>query len=259
MNLDVVPVTALVVGALTLALLLADAVTAVIDARRVRDEDEPDSLTRGRIRQLAWAVAITAALAVLVAFGVDSAARLIWVGASPAAGAFVLLTSAAGAFLVGLVAVVAIVRRERPSYARIRRDLRDRDTVRLEPGELEEFERRFERADRVRGRRDGTRVALRVIGLIVVLLADVVLAVTDRSWIALAAVSAALAIAAFVVALRAGAVRARALAAVLDTQRAEVAALLERARIPQRGRTPGLRDRVSRALAILREQQAPRK
>jgi len=32
-------------------------------------------------------------------------------------------------------------------------------------------------------------------------------------------------------------------------------ALLERARIPQRKNVPGLRDRVARALAILREQQ----
>jgi len=42
---------------------------------------------------------------------------------------------------------------------------------------------------------------------------------------------------------------------VRAAQRAEVVALLERARIPQRKNVPGLRDRVSRALAILREQQ----
>jgi hypothetical protein len=50
-------------------------------------------------------------------------------------------------------------------------------------------------------------------------------------------------------------VRITALDEVLDVQRAEVVALLERARIPQRGSVPGLRDRVSRALKILREQQ----
>ena len=44
--------------------------------------------------------------------------------------------------------------------------------------------------------------------------------------------------------------------AVLDGQRAEVQALIERARIPRPGRVPGLRDRVSRALAILREKQS---
>ncbi len=66
---------------------------------------------------------------------------------------------------------------------------------------------------------------------------------------------ALLSIAAFVVTVRAGAVRLTALDAVLDVQRAEVVALLERARIPQRGSVPGLRDRVTRALKILREQQ----
>jgi hypothetical protein len=42
---------------------------------------------------------------------------------------------------------------------------------------------------------------------------------------------------------------------VLEAQRVEVVAMLERARIPQRGSVPGLRDRVTRALAILREKQ----
>jgi hypothetical protein len=60
---------------------------------------------------------------------------------------------------------------------------------------------------------------------------------------------------AFVVALRAGAVHRARLDAVLEAQRDEVVAMLERARIPQRGSVPGLRDRVARALAILREKQ----
>jgi hypothetical protein len=62
-------------------------------------------------------------------------------------------------------------------------------------------------------------------------------------------------IVAFVVALRAARVHARRLDAVLESQRDEVVAMLQRARIPQRGRVPGLRERVSRALTILREQQ----
>jgi len=66
---------------------------------------------------------------------------------------------------------------------------------------------------------------------------------------------AVLGAAAFVVSLRARVVANAALDAVLDTQRAEVAVLLERARIPARGRVPGLGNRVARALAILREQQ----
>jgi hypothetical protein len=71
----------------------------------------------------------------------------------------------------------------------------------------------------------------------------------------LAIVGAGLAIAAFIVAVRASVVRQEAIDAVSAAQRAEVVALLERARIPQRKNVPGLRDRVTRALAILREQQ----
>jgi hypothetical protein len=63
---------------------------------------------------------------------------------------------------------------------------------------------------------------------------------------------------AFVIALRASAIHRRRLEAVLDSQRDEVVAMLERARIPQRGKVPGLRDRVTRALAILREKQRER-
>jgi hypothetical protein len=66
---------------------------------------------------------------------------------------------------------------------------------------------------------------------------------------------AVLGAAAFVVSLRARVIADAALDAVLDTQRAEVAVLLERARIPARGKVPGLGNRVARALAILREQQ----
>jgi hypothetical protein len=50
--------SALFVGAVVLGLQLADAISAVYDARRVRDlavadTDEPDSLTRRRVRELA--------------------------------------------------------------------------------------------------------------------------------------------------------------------------------------------------------------
>jgi hypothetical protein len=67
--------------------------------------------------------------------------------------------------------------------------------------------------------------------------------------------AAGLSVAAFVVAVRSDVVRGAAVEAVLASQRAEVVAMLEHARIPHRRGVPGLRDRVSRALAILREQQ----
>lgn len=260
LDLEAVITTALFIGIITLGLQVADAVSSVVDARSVRDEDEPERLTRTRMRELSWTIAVTAALAVFIAFGVDSAARLVWSDNRPLIGAIVLVACGVVAFLVGLVAVIAVVRRERPTYARIRRDLRDRSTMSLESAELEEFAARLERADRVRERRSQAGTVLRGIGLLFVLALSAVLiwaGVTtgDVRLIVGAAVAAALGIAAFVVAVRAGSVRLTALDAVLDQQRGEVVALLERARIPQRGRVPGLRDRVARALSILREQQ----
>jgi len=126
--------------------------------------------------------------------------------------------------------------------------------------ELSDFEERFARADRARERRSQANTLLRSIGvLVVVVLSGLVvwagITVGDPLLIAGFGGAALLSIAAFVVTVRAGAVRLTALDAVLDAQRAEVVALLERARIPQRGSVPGLRDRVAKALNILREQQ----
>jgi hypothetical protein len=260
LDLEALLTVALFVGSVVLGLQIFDAIISVIDARSVRDEDEPEKLTRTRLRELIWTLAVTAALAVIVALGVDSAARLVWDDERPLVGAFVLLACGAVAFLIGLVAVVAVVRRERPTYARIRRDLRDRSSFTLDAEELSDFEERFARADRVRERRSQANTLLRAIGvLVVVILSGLVvwagIAVGDPLLIAGFGAAALLSIAAFVVTVRAGAVRLTALDAVLDAQRAEVVALLERARIPQRGSVPGLRDRVAKALNILREQQ----
>jgi len=257
---------ALFSGSVVLALQIFDAIISVIDARRVRasaekeEGDDPENLTRNRLRDLIWALAVTAALAVLLAFGVNSAARLVWEDERPLVGAAVLVVSGAVAFLVGLVAAVAVVRRERPTYARIRRDLRDRSSFTLDAAELIEFEERFARADRVRERRSQASTLLRALGVLTVLILSGLviwagIQVGDPLLIVGFGGAALLSIAAFVVTVRAGAIRLTALDAVLDQQRAEVVALLERARIPQRGSVPGLRDRVARALNILREQQ----
>jgi hypothetical protein len=260
LDVEVLLTIALFVGSVVLGLQLADAVFSVIDARTVRDEDDPEKLTRSRIRELVFAVAVTAALAVIVAFAVDSAGRLVWDEQRPVIGALLLFACGAVAFLIGIVAVVAVVRRERPTYARIRRDLRDRSSFTLEAGELADFEDRLARADRLRARRSQAGTVLRAIGVLTVLVLSILVIVAgigtgDARLIAGFAAAGLLSVAAFVVAVRAGSIRLTALDAVLDSQRAEVEAMLERARIPQRGQTPGLRDRVAKALAILREQQ----
>ena len=259
MDIPALLTSALFIGGVVLGLMIADAVGGVIEARRARnadDDSEPDTLTRVRVRELSWTVVVTAALAVIVAFGVDSAARLVWNDDRPLVGAAILFGLTLLSFLIGIVAVVAVVRRERPTYARIRRDLRDRSSFTLERPELLEFEERLDRADRSRTRRSQAATVLRAVGVLVLAGLTVLAALLLTPAVAIGfGAGAVLGAAAFVVSLRARVVANAALDAVLDTQRAEVAVLLERARIPARGRVPGLGNRVARALAILREQQ----
>ena len=259
MDIPALLTSALFIGGVVLGLMIADAVGGVIEARRARsadDDSEPDTLTRVRVRELSWTVVVTAALAVIVAFGVDSAARLVWNDDRPLVGAAILFGLTLLSFLIGIVAVVAVVRRERPTYARIRRDLRDRSSFTLDRPELLEFEERLDRADRSRTRRSQAATVLRAVGVLVLAGLTVLAALLFTPVVAIGfGAGAVLGAAAFVVSLRARVVANAALDAVLDTQRAEVAVLLERARIPARGRVPGLGNRVARALAILREQQ----
>ena len=252
---DPLLVGALVAGLAALVLQVSDAIGALVDAGRVRDStsedrDESDTVTRRRGRELFWTLALTATLAVLVAYGVDRATRLAW-----GAGVGVLLFTALAAFVVGCVGVLAVLRRERPTYARLRRDLRDRSTFTVDAAELRDFDQRLERADRVRNRRPRAALVLRILGLVLVAAATVVVAMDAPALLVAAVAGVVVHLIAFVVALRAAAIHRVRLEGVLEAQRDEVVAMLERARIPQRGSVPGLRDRVTRALAILREKQ----
>jgi hypothetical protein len=247
---DPVLIGLIAAGLAALVLQVSDLIFALIDAATVRDSDEPDALTKRRGRELFWAVAVTATLSVLVAYTVDRAARLAW-----GAGVGVLLLTALATFVVGCVGALVVLRRERPTYARLRRDLRDRSTFTVDADELGDFVVRLERADRVRSRRPTAALALRILGLLLIVTAAALVVVDAPTLLPAAIAAVAVHLAAFVVALRASAVHRERLEAVLDAQRDEVVAMLERARIPQRGRVPGLRDRVSRALTILREQQ----
>jgi hypothetical protein len=246
-------------AAAALGLQIGSAVGAVLDAVTVRDSDEPDAITRTRMRELIWTFAVLASVAVFVAFATDAAARLVWESRDVAAGLGLLVLTALVTFLVGAVGVVAILRRERPTYARLRRDLRDRSTFTVTTDELADFDARLARADEIRRRRRPARWAIRIIGVVIVatvgVFTGVILAVegSGLAWVFLGGVVAE--VIAVVVDVRAGAVHRARLDAVLEAQRQEVVAMLERARIPQRGNVPGLRDRVSRALAILREKQ----
>lgn len=251
---------ALFVGGVTVLLMVVDAVTGSIEARRARDDDDLRALSERRIRDLVWTIAITAVLAVGLAFTVDSVIRSsVNVHGDLVAVFGLLVATSAVVFVVGVIGALAAVRRERPSYARIRRDLRERDSLSMDPAELRAYQLRLARADRVRERRYSTSSLLRVLGLVIVLAVGVgavaVNGTADVRLVAVAVVQVVLAIAAFVVGLRSAEVRQGAIEGVLTAQRAEVAGLLERAKIPPRAQVPGLSRRVSRALAILREQQ----
>jgi len=261
---DLVPllVVALILQVALLALQIGDAITGFIDARRVRDSDDPEVITRTSVRELTWTMAVTAVAAVLLGFGVDVAARALLDEQRPFLAFLILLLVALVAFGIGTAAVLAVVRRDRPTYARIRRDLRDRSILQLDEVELAHFELRLAEADRTRARRDAAGPTLRLVALLAVIGIGVASAVGGFAeglpGLAIPAIVAAgLSVAAFIIAVRASVVRAGAIEVVRRAQRAEVVALLERARIPQRKNVPGLRDRVARALAILREQQKP--
>lgn len=246
-------------AAAALVLQIANAVDSLIDAAAVRDSDEPDALTRTRARELVWALAVLAPVAVFIAFGVDGAARSVWTHGQALSGVALLFATAIAAFLAGAAGVLAMLRRERPTYARLRRDLRDRSTFTVSQEELASFDDRLARADALRARRPVTSLSLQITGLVLVTGVGGVMSVSSAlagsSLVWWVGGAMALEIVAFIVALRASAVHRERIEEVFDAQRDEVVAMLERARIPQRGRVPGLRDRVSRALAILREQQ----
>src|SRR5690606_434141 len=135
-----------------------------------------------------------------------------------------LFSAAIVAFAIGAVGQLILQRRERPTFARLRRDLRDRSTFTIEPDELRDFEERLARADRVRERRPRAAFVLRLVGLALVagvVVAGVVLRPDLVGWFALAAAVEAVA---FSVAIIAAGARWRRLDAVLSMQRAEVAA-----------------------------------
>ncbi len=249
-----------VTAVLALALQVLDAVVTTVESRTIRDEDDAEAVARRRLGELTWTIAVTAAAAVVIAAGVDFAGRLVDEPRTLGWGIVSLLLVALIAFGLGMIGVLAVVRRDRPTYARIRRDLRDRPQLRLDDEELAAVTARLEAADRRRARRARAGMRLRILGATMLITCASVLitagAVTGQPTVAVLAALAVVAdVAALTVAIVAVRRRSTALEAVLDAQRAEVSAMIERARIPVRAPVPGLRDRVHRALAILREQQ----
>lgn len=170
----------------------------------------------------------------------------------------VVVTALAALLLADAVrGMTVLARADRPSYARLRRELRERRGTAFSADELDDLTDRLARVDRIERRRPRIAMTSRLVALALV---GAGLAV--GWWVAdgptvpvvlgvVTVVALVAAIVAGVAAVRVGERRW----AVAAAQRSEVVRLLEDARLPQRQRVPGLGDRVTRALAILREKQ----
>ena len=230
------------------------------DAKLLKDEDVFDATTRRRIRESLWALPATAGAAVIVAFALDGAGRLIWDLGRITEGVTVLVVCLVLAVGIGLAATMAIAADEKPTYARLRRDLRDSLARGVTNDEIDEFERSVTVVDERLLKQSRVGLLLRIAAAVVasvVILAFVIARFQEQAFVegGLLIVLLLLEGALFIASLAAASDLRRRRTEVYTDQKKELEAMIERARIPRRGPIPGLRDRVSRALAILRETQ----
>jgi hypothetical protein len=261
---------ALAVTAVALVLQLVD----VLTGHQVRRAGRAAG-SRDRDRVLTWTIAWCSIALVLLAVGVDLALRLILESGLLTAGLLGLVGLVAAAGIVALLAARAL-RRPQTGYQVIRDELRALPGTRLARGRLADFR---SWVDAVDARQDDVhqRVLLgRLVRAVPPLLAlaslvlAVALALTEAAaptgifaptgaadwWLVAVFVVLLLATGWLAVSgARLSLARDLALNAVHQKQRAEVFLLLEELERKVPRRATGLTERVSRALAILREQQ----
>ena len=219
--------------------------------------------TRDRDRILAWTIAVCAIVLVLVVLGVDFASRLLLDHAEFLWGALLLVALVAAGAITALLAARA-VRRPQTGYQVFRDELRAQAGSRLAKGRLADYRSWLSaidaRANDVRRRVIVGRWvrAIPVVVSLVLLVGAIWLAALGELavWGAVLAVipvilSTWLAIWGARIALA----RNLAIHAVHQKQRAEAILLLEDLDRKAPRKVAGLSERVSRALAILREQQ----
>lgn len=219
--------------------------------------------TRDRDRVLSWTVAVCSITLVIVILGVDLAMRLLVDRAELLWGLLVLIALVAVAAITALLAARAL-RRPNTGYQVFREELRAHAGSRLAKGRLADYRAWLSaidaRANDVRRRVIVGRVvrAVPVLVAAVAFAAAVLLVVVGElqpwhaglclvpmavsSWLALWGARTALA-------------RNLAIHAVHQKQRAEAIILLDDLERKTPRKVVGLTERVSRALAILREQQ----
>lgn len=249
---------AVAVWALAFLLQLIDVVTGHQVKRAGRAAG-----TRDRNRVLVWAIAVCAIVLVLLILGVDFAARLLVESAEMLWGALALVGLFAVGTLTALLAAQAL-RRPQTGYHVFRDELRAQTGSRIAKGRLADYRSWLAtidaRANDVRRRVIAGRVvrAIPVAIAVVALVAAAWLSALGGmpQWTAAACVVPIL-ISTWLAVLGARTALARNLAihAVHQKQRAEAILLLEDLDRKTPRKVAGLTERVSRALAILREQQ----
>jgi hypothetical protein len=219
-----------------------------------------------------WMPPAASLLAVAVMLGADSAGRLLF-GGRPWSGVIILLGLAVVMTAAALGALVLLRQRTVPSYALLREKLRMLRGSKLSKDEVIDLNRELAIIDTLHHRGSATptnvqaaiaataranrwRLSPAVLGALVFI--AVTIAAVGTSWWPLALVAVLLPVASFLLGRSSARAVRTARAAwdeVYQKQRSEVAAELdELERRASRG-VPGLSDRVSRALRILREQQ----
>jgi hypothetical protein len=233
--------------------------------------DIPGRGGRTHPHAVVWMPPVASLLAVAVMLGADWAGRLLFSG-SPWVGVLLLLALSVVVAAAALGALVLLRQRTVPSYAVLREKLRLLKGVKLSKEDVVDLHRELKLIDtlhyggtepaaragtRVRAARaNAWRLAPTALG-VVVFVAVLIAALGTRFWM-LGLVAVLLPIASYLLgrsSARIGHMSQSAWDEVYQKQRLEsVVELDELERRASRG-VPGLSDRVSRALRILREQQ----
>ena len=219
--------------------------------------------TRDRDRVLAWVVAVCSIMLVIVILGVDLAMRLLLDDAQPFWGGLALVALVALAAVTALLAARAL-RRPSTGYQVFREELRAHSGSRISRGRLADYRAWLSAID---ARTNDVRRRV-IVGRWVRAIPVVIAAVGFAAAVWLASTQslplwqAALCILPIVasgwlavIGARAALARTLAIHAVHQKHRAESIILLDDLERKTPRKVAGLTERVSRALAILREQQ----
>jgi hypothetical protein len=265
-------VAAVVAGCwLVVALLqLGDVATAFLDSRTARDRDEPGRIARERTNELFWVIPVGAVVALGVGLGIDRADRYFFGAGEWGLGTLFLLGVAVLVVGVGVLVLAATAATDPISYVSLRREMREAEGVRITQKQLADFRSRLARIDRrTRSRlRTGagfftTPTVLRLVTIVVGLALIAALWIAQSFhptaqaatliWVSILApvLNALFAALGIRFALSSDAAWRR----VYARQRSDIQKLLEEFERSTRKRVAGLRERVTRALKILGEQQ----